>query len=81
MGMAELETRIARWPKEWGDDLQVPIYGDFDAPDHDLDYPALGITVRASKRTGTFITTALCIVSACVKVREKMPSRAMAGWR
>ncbi len=70
-GMAQLEARIARWPEEWGDDLQVLIYGDFSEPNHDLDYPALGITVEAGKRMNTIIKTALCVVNARVKVREK----------
>jgi hypothetical protein len=70
-GIAELEARIARWPESWGDNLQVLIYGDFDAPDHDLDYPALGITVEAGKRSNTIIQTALCVVNTRVKVREK----------
>ncbi|MEE9296855.1 MAG: hypothetical protein V3W34_18070 [Phycisphaerae bacterium] len=70
-GTADLEARIASWPKKWGDDLQVLIYGDFDAPNHDLDYPALGITVEAGKCTNTIIKTALCVVSARVTVREK----------
>ncbi|MCH8879808.1 MAG: hypothetical protein IID34_07995 [Planctomycetes bacterium] len=73
-GTAQLEARIASWPKKWGDDLEVLIYGDFDAPNHDLDYPALGITVEAGKRTNTIIKTALCVVSARVKVREKSMS-------
>jgi hypothetical protein len=69
---AELESRIAtQWPKQWGNDLHVLIYGDFAAPDHDLDYPALGITVEAGKCTNTFIKTAVCVLSARVKVREK----------
>ena len=54
---ARLEDRIARWPETWGDDLLVLIYGDFDAPDDDLDYPMLGITVEAGKRTNTIIRT------------------------
>jgi hypothetical protein len=71
-GTAELEARIAQgWPKQWGNDLHVLIYGDFAAPDHDLDYPALGITVEAGKRTNTVVKTALCVLSARVKVREK----------
>jgi hypothetical protein len=70
--MGELETRIAHWPEKWGDDLQVMIYGDFDAPDHDLDYATLGITVEAgNKRTNTINMSARCVVSARVKVREK----------
>jgi hypothetical protein len=72
--MEELEARIARWPKEWGDNLRVFIYGDFDAPDHDLDYPALGITVEAGRITDTIIRTALCVVGARVKVDEKSVS-------
>jgi hypothetical protein len=69
--MAQLELRIARWPENWGNDLQVLIYGDFAPPDRDLDYPALGITIEAGRRTNTFIRTALCVLSARVKVREK----------
>jgi len=70
-GTAEIEARIARWPEKWGDELQALIYGDFDAPDHDLNYPMLGITVEAGKRTNTIIKTALCVVSVRVKVQEK----------
>jgi hypothetical protein len=71
-GMTDLEDRIARfWWEKWGDDLHVLIYGDFDAPDHDIEYPALGIAVEAGKRADTFIKTALCVVNARVKVREK----------
>jgi hypothetical protein len=69
--MAELESRISYWPPSWGDDLEVLIYGDFKAPDHDLEYPALGITVKAGRRTDTIIKTALCVVSARVKVSNK----------
>jgi len=69
--MAGLENRIAHWPPDWGDDLKVLIYGDFQAPDHDLDYPAFGITVEAGGRTDTIIKAALCVVSARVKVSEK----------
>ena len=47
------------------------IYGDFDAPEHDLDYPTLGITVEAGKLTNTIIKTALCVVGARVDVSEK----------
>jgi len=68
---SDLEARIARWPKDWGDDLQVLIYGDFDAPDHDLDYPEFGITVEAGVRENTVIKTALCVVNARVKVRDR----------
>jgi hypothetical protein len=42
------EYLIAHWPPAWGDDLKVLIFGDFDAPDHDLDCPSLGITVEAA---------------------------------
>ena len=74
LGTAELELRIASWPKEWGDDLYVLIYGDFDAPDHVLEYPALGITVEAGNRTNTIIKTALCVIKARVKVSDKSVS-------
>jgi hypothetical protein len=76
-GTAQLEDRIARWPETWGDALQVLIFGDFVAPDYDLDYPMLGITVEAGIRKNTIIRTAICVVSARVKVREKSLSAVM----
>jgi hypothetical protein len=71
LDMAELESRIVHWPPSWGDSLHVLIYGDFHAPDHELDYPSLGITVEAGARTNTIIKIATCVVSARVKVGEK----------
>src|SRR5262245_8309111 len=53
IGTAELESRIAQWPSDWGDDLCVLIYGDFDPPPHDLHYPSVGITIEAEKLTNT----------------------------
>ena len=40
-GQAWLEHRIKdlTWPVHWGNDLRVLIYGDFDAPDKDVEIP------------------------------------------
>jgi hypothetical protein len=70
-GTADLERRIASWPAQWGDDLQILIYGDFQPPDRTITVPQLGITVHPEKQTGSFIRTALCVLKANVTVSEK----------
>ncbi len=72
-GIAHLEQRIAGWPKKWGNNLHFHIYGDFDAPEQDIDYPALGITVEAGnlKNANSLIMTARCVMKARVKVSDK----------
>ncbi len=69
-GIADLEFRIAQWPSGWGDDLVVLIYGDFEAPGRQLDFPSLGITVEAEKAEGT-IVKAITVLKARVKIPEK----------
>lgn len=55
-GRAHLESLLEQWPPAWGDDYQVLLYGDFDPPSQNLDFPAIGIRVlsepiRKSVRT------------------------------
>lgn len=70
--IAYVQHRIDNhWPPAWGDDLQVLIYGDFSAPTEDMEYPALGITVKAGELKGTVISSAMCVVAALVKVKAK----------
>src|SRR5262249_927453 len=71
MGTAEMESRIAQWPADGGDDLCDLIYGTLDPPPPDLHYPSVGITIEAKERTGTIIRSAMCVLTARVKVREK----------
>jgi len=70
-GLAHLELRIAEWPSGWGDDLLVLIYGDFNAPPAELDFPELGITIEPEKVTNSFIKSAMCVLKARVKIPEK----------
>jgi hypothetical protein len=70
-GLAQLEMQIAQWPSDWGDDLWVLIYGDFDPPTAELDFPALGITIEPENITTSFIKSALCVLRARVKIPEK----------
>jgi hypothetical protein len=70
-GLAQLEMRIAQWPSGWGDDLLVLIYGDFNAPPAELDFPDLGITIEPEKVTTSFIKSALCVLKARVRIPEK----------
>ncbi|MDQ3698265.1 MAG: hypothetical protein M3373_09595 [Gemmatimonadota bacterium] len=69
--LAQLELRIAQWPSEWGDDLLVLIYGDFDAPLGELDFADLGITIEPEKVTTSIIKSAMCVLKARVKIPEK----------
>lgn len=70
-GLAQLEMRIAQWPSDWGDDLVVFIYGDFNPPPAKLDFPNLGIMIEPEKITASFIKSAMCVLKAHVKIQEK----------
>jgi hypothetical protein len=71
--MAQVQYQVENWwPAAWGNELQVQIYGDFQAPDCDLEYPSLGITVKAGRLEKTVLGSAAgCVVFARVKVRER----------
>jgi hypothetical protein len=71
LNTAILEDRIARWPQEWGDELQILIYGDFLPPPSGLSFPELGITIESDVIKNSFIKTAMCVVKARVTVLEK----------
>lgn len=70
-GKAWLEHRIANWPSDWGNDLQVLIYGDFEPPKADLDFPKLGIKVHAKKLDNKMIRSARCVLKATVTIDER----------
>lgn len=48
--LAKLDQQIESWPKAWGEDLQVQIYGDLEmrVP---VDLPDPGIAINADKKT------------------------------
>src|SRR5580698_9004543 len=71
LNTAILEDRIARWPQEWRDELQMLIYGDFVPPPSGLSFPELGITIESDVIKNSFIKTAMCVVKARVTVLEK----------
>jgi hypothetical protein len=48
-GRAFLERRIQDWPRAWGDNLRILIYGEFNPPANDMEFPSLGITVYHEK--------------------------------
>ncbi len=70
-GLATLQWRIDQWPSSWGDDLRVLIYGDFDAPPEELDFPELGITIEPEKVPNSIVKSAFCVLKARVKIPEK----------
>lgn len=70
-GTAHFEQRISNWPKAWGNDLQILIYGDFQPPNCTIVVPHLGISIYPEKQTGTVIQSALCVLKANVTISEK----------
>jgi len=70
-GVASLESRVRQWPPEWGDELRIVLYGDFEPPAAPHCYPALGITVFSEKKKGTLVQGAMTVIEASVKVGEK----------
>jgi hypothetical protein len=70
-GLALLELRITQWPSGWGDDLVVLIYGDFDTPPAELNFPDLGIIIEPEKVTNSVIKSARCVLKTRVKIAEK----------
>ena len=70
-GLAQLEMRIAQWPSGWGDDLLVLIYGDFNPPTAEMEFPNLGITIEPEKVANSIIKSALCVLKARVKIPDR----------
>jgi hypothetical protein len=81
-GIAWLEERILKWPADWGDNLEVLIFGDFEPPAEPLFVPSLGITVLPEKQENTAIKGATCVLKAIVQMSEKsVPALIEAGRR
>jgi hypothetical protein len=69
--LASLEQKIEEWPKEWGHDVHVLIYGDFAAPKDEINIRSLGVRVLPKPRKGTIIRGALMVVDAIVSNEER----------
>ena len=68
---AWLEHRVGEWPKDWGADLQILIYGDFEQPQKQLHFPSLGITVHPEPVETSVVRNAACVLKATVTIQEK----------
>ena len=69
---AQIEDRIANhWPAAWGAEFQALVYGDFDAPLGELEYPLLGVRVLPENLRNTVIRGALGVFAARVRVAER----------
>lgn len=66
-----LAYRIQEWPAAWGNNLEIFIYGDFNAPDSEMQIESLGITIYPEKLKDTHINSALYVLKAKVEVKEK----------
>jgi len=79
VGMAEgrarstamLEHRIKSWPPDWGDELRIVIYGDFQAPEQELRFPELGILIEPGAVKNSIVRTAISVAKARVQVSTK----------
>lgn len=65
------EYRIQSWPPDWGNELHILIYGDFQSPAHDIKFPSLRITVEAGQVRDSIIQSAFCVLKARVEVFER----------
>ena len=71
MSKVFFEHRIENWPIDWGDDLHILIYGDFNPPNVEMHIEPLGIIVHPEKLENTVIKSAMCVLKATVKIKEK----------
>ncbi len=70
-GKAQLESLLQKWPTGWGDDYQVLLYGDFDPPGKDLEFPSLGIRVLADPIEKSVVSSALTVLAARISIKER----------
>jgi hypothetical protein len=70
-GRAHLESLLEQWPSAWGDDYQVLLYGDFEPPSQDLEFPILGIRVLSKPIKKSVISVARTVLAARVSIRER----------
>ena len=70
-GRAHLESLLEQWPSAWGDDYQVLLYGDFDPPSQDLEFPAIGIRVLSEPIRKSVISSASTVLAARVSVESR----------
>jgi hypothetical protein len=67
---AKLQGAIDRWPEQWGDDLEVWLYGGITV-DADIERPELGLRVSAERRTGQFVFNAPWAYPCRLKVKSR----------
>lgn len=78
---AQLEDRVRKWPKDWGDDLVAIIYGDFRAPSEDLKFGNLGIVIESAENPKYPTFGGLCARAARVRISEKSVTAVADGFR
>jgi hypothetical protein len=79
--LAQLERRVDQWPIQWGDDLHVRLFGDFQAPATDIEFKALGIRVSSQKREGTIVYGAYMVLDAVMSTHDKSLTSLLDGIR
>jgi HJR/Mrr/RecB family endonuclease len=57
------------------------IYGDFNAPSAELDFPELGITIEPEKVTTSFIKSAMCVLETAVPPEEAADAALLSALR
>ena len=70
-GRAHLESLLKQRPSAWGDSYQVLLYGDFDPPSHDIEFPAIGIRVLSEPVRKSVISSARTVLAARVSVKSR----------
>ena len=67
---ARLEGAIERWPANWGDELEVWLYGAISVTS-DVERPDLGLRISAERRTGQFVFNAPWAYQCRISVKSK----------
>ncbi|HTS41508.1 MAG TPA: hypothetical protein VMH84_13330 [Xanthobacteraceae bacterium] len=70
-GVATFEQRLEQWPIEWGNAIQVLLYGDFEPPTSITEFPSLGITVYPENLKNTIIEGSFTVLKATVSVSQR----------
>ena len=66
-----LQYRIQEWPPEWGNNLEILIFGDFNPPSSEWHFKSLRITIYPGQIADHLIKSAMYVIKAKVEVSEK----------
>lgn len=70
LNIADLEEKIVNWPKAWGTNFKILVYGDFTPLTEPLLIESLGISISPEIQKNTVIKNALTVHEATLKLNN-----------